>query len=271
VRATEVHAATRGEQARDLQPSDCFLAAAPAPSGQTQAYRLASQGLSLGEIARRLPMRRDRLTRQGVPLVSGGALRAADSIGIPAVAPRLTAGQIAPDFRLTDISGEPLRLSDLRGQPVWLLFGRHSTCTLCTPRHAQIIALSEHLQARGVQIVSVWGSGVAELQQGVGVLRPPYPVLADPDDTAYEQYGLSMSLRGALDGRNLPTLIQGLRMVGVARSLRSDGELLRMPAEFLIGPDGEIQQAHYNGYGADWLPLKRVLAWADALPCSPHG
>ena len=276
VRTTELHAAVLGEQARELQPSDCFLASAafqeatfvPAAQrpGQAQVYRLASQGLNLGEIARRLPMRWDILTEQVLALVAGGALRPAGSNEVPAVAPQLTAGQIAPDFRLTDISGETLRLSDLRGQPVWLLFNRQSTCAMCNPHHAQIITLSEHLRARGVQIVSVWGSSVTDLQQGIGALRPPYPVLADPKDTTYDQYGLTHSLRGFLDVRNLATTLQGLRMVGVAASLKSDGELLRMPAEFLIGPDGEVQQAHYNSYGTDWLPLERVLAWADGLP-----
>ncbi len=272
VKTTELHAAGLGRQARELSPSDCFLTTdltpvLPESAGQelVQVFHLASQGLNLGEIARRLPLRWDILTEHILRLVAQEALRSASSAEVPAVGPQLSVGQIAPDFRLTDISGETLRLLDLRGQPVWLLFNRQATCALCNPHHAQIIAMSEHLRARGVQIVSIWGSTVEDLHQGIGALRPPYPVLADPEDSTYDQYGLTMSLRGFLDVRNLPTMLQGVKMVGKA-ALKSDGELLRMPAEFLIGPDGSIQEAHYNSYGTDWLPMERVLAWADSLP-----
>jgi len=50
-----------------------------------------------------------------------------------------------------------------------------------------------------------------------------------------------------------------------AKALKSDGEFTRMPAEFLINPDGTVHRAHYNAYGSDWLPVEDVLAWTDAL------
>ena len=114
-----------------------------------------------------------------------------------------------------------------------------------------------------MQIVSVWGSTPQDLRTGVGKLHPPYPVLADPEDRIYDQYGLTKSLSGTLDVRNLPVMMQGFKMMGTA-ALKSDGELLRMPAEFLIDADGRIQEAHYNSYGTDWLPMERVLAWATS-------
>lgn len=114
----------------------------------------------------------------------------------------------------------------------------------------------------GVQTVSIWGLTVADLALGIGRQRPPYPVLADPDDHTYARYGLTHSLRGTLDPRNLGTIMQGFAMMGEA-ALKSDGELLRMPAEFLIGPDGMIERAHYTAFGADFLPLEDVIAWSQ--------
>lgn len=135
---------------------------------------------------------------------------------------------------------------------------------MCNPHHAQIIAMHERLRERGVQIVSVWGSPLGDLSSGIGKQRPPYPVLADPADETYDRYGLRMSLRGTLDPRNLPTMVKGFRMMG-ASALKDDGELYRMPAEFLISADGVIETAHDNSYGSDWLPMEHVLAWADHL------
>jgi len=34
-------------------------------------------------------------------------------------------GQLAPDFTLTTLEGQPVALSDYRGQPVLLVFLRH--------------------------------------------------------------------------------------------------------------------------------------------------
>jgi len=36
----------------------------------------------------------------------------------------ITPGELAPDFELNDIKGNPIRLSDLRGKPVVLAFLR---------------------------------------------------------------------------------------------------------------------------------------------------
>ncbi|WP_188961469.1 peroxiredoxin-like family protein [Deinococcus aquiradiocola] len=259
-----------GEAERALQPSQRFevspTASLPAGSGghAERVYRAAMRGLTLAELSQRLPMRWDRLTREVTALTETGALRAQDARGPRQVRPRLQAGDTAPDFCLPAMNGSDLRLSDLRGQPVWLVFNRQSTCALCNPHNAQLIALHGRLRALGVSVVTVWGSTVEDLRDGVGRLVPPYPVLADPNDETYDAYGLHFSWAGTLDPRNLPTLLQGVRMMG-AKALKSDGEFTRMPAEFLINPDGTVHRAHYNAYGSDWLPVEDVLAWEDAL------
>ncbi|MDV6374433.1 peroxiredoxin-like family protein [Deinococcus arenicola] len=265
---TEWHAALLTPEERSLRPSSRFTAnplSAPALVGDDRmehVYHAALRGLSLGDISQRLPQRWDILTQTVGRLVREGALRPQDAAVPRQLADALQAGQAAPDFCLPDLSGGELRLSALRGQPVWLVFNRQSTCAICNPHHAKIIAMHGRLRERGVQIVSIWGSPLEDLQDGIGRQRPPYPVLADPHDETYDRYGLRMSLRGTLDPRNLSTVIQGIRMMGT-RALKDDGELLRMPAEFLIGADGVIETAHYNSYGSDWLPMERVLSWAD--------
>ncbi|GAA4015463.1 hypothetical protein GCM10022631_29430 [Deinococcus rubellus] len=268
VSAAERHAGQLSQAERALFLEDRFVAS-PLASAQAvgsqeaqTVYQSALHGLNLGETAQRHSLRWDVLTGTVTRLLATGALRPVQTgKRTREVAHRLNVGEVAPDFCLPDFGGGEVRLSELRGKKTWLIFNRQSTCALCNPHHLQIIALSEKMRQQGVQIVSVWGSTVADLSLGIGKLRPPYPVLADPLDETYDRYGLNHSLRGFLDLRNLPTALSGLKMMGAA-ALKDDGELTRMPAEFLIGEDGRIETAHYNAYGADWLPMERLLDWA---------
>ncbi|GAA5438283.1 redoxin domain-containing protein (plasmid) [Deinococcus aquaticus] len=174
----------------------------------------------------------------------------------------LEVGQVAPDFVLPALGGGDVRLSALRERRMWLSFNRQSTCAICNPRHAAVIATQSYLAPLGIQTVIIWGSPVADLALGIRRQRPQYPVLADPDDHTYARYGLTHSLRGTRDPRNLSTIMQGFAMMGAA-ALKSDGDLLRMPAELLIGPDGVIERAHYAAFGTNFLPLEDVIAWSQ--------
>ena len=272
VSAAEEYAGSLGQAEQALRPSARFVASPLADAGcleseeATTVYLAALHGLSLGEMAaRHAALRWDTLTRTVVQLTAAGALyperrlKPAERVA----ASRLRVGDLAPEFCLPDFGGGQSRLSELRGQKVWLIFNRQSTCALCNPHNLQIMALHGKLRQSGVQIVSVWGSTLADLSQGIGKLRPPYPVLADPFDETYDRYGLAHSLKGFLDVRNLSTAVTGLRMMGLS-ALKDDGELTHMPAEFLINEDGVIEAAHYNSYGVDWLPTEQVLDWAGA-------
>ncbi|MBZ9752176.1 redoxin domain-containing protein [Deinococcus sp. HMF7604] len=214
-------------------------------------------------MAQRLPLRFDQLC-QVLTTLEAGAYIWPTSEQAPSLLtsrPQLQVGDYAPDFLLPALGGGEVRLSALHGQRIWLSLNRQSTCAICNPRHAEVIAVQDQLVPLGVQTVSIWGSTLDDLARGIGKQRPPYAVLADPDDTTYTRYGLSFSLSGTLDPRNLGTMLRGFRMMGAA-ALKSDGELFRMPAEFLIGRDGRIERVRYATYGADFLAVEEVLAWA---------
>lgn len=265
IRAAEQLASQLTATEAKLRSGDRFYAVPTAAnrtvpdSTEDKVYRLALQGLPLGEIAYRLPLRWDLLARAVTDLLASGTLgveRRSQSRN-----PLLKPGDTAPDFRLPALGGGDLRLSSLRGQKVWLVFNRQATCMICNPHNAAIIELHEQVRASGIRVVTVWGSDLPGLRQGIGQLTPPYPVLSDPSDTVYDSYGVQRSLLGALDSRNMPTIRQGLAMVGLG-GLKTDGEFTRMPAEFLLDEQGRIVHAHYNAYGSDFMPTERVLDWA---------
>jgi hypothetical protein len=114
--------------------------------------------------------------------------------------------------------------------------------------------------------VGVFGSPRETLLGRVGRQSPPFPLLADPQDRVHALYRTRNSLLGLLDPRALPYYPEGLRL-GIPHG-STDGELFRMPAEFLIGEDLRIAQAHYGRNRADRLPVEEAVAWAEgeALP-----
>ncbi|WP_019011618.1 redoxin domain-containing protein [Deinococcus aquatilis] len=251
--------------ARALRPEHTFLTdpAHVVPTADdhphTLVYRAALRGLSLQDMAARLPLRWDQLTEIIMTLLQQQYLSFTDQDHPPVVQPQLQAGETAPDFILPDRHGGQLRLHNLRGQRVWLTFNRHSTCVLCQARQTELAALAPLLAQQDIQLVSVWSGSVSALQDGLRQAPLPYPVLADPTEATYARYGLSQSIKGVLNLRHLSALTQHVQHL---KTTTLQDERFRMPAEFLISRTGEIEHAHYAQYGADWFPTHQVLHWA---------
>ena len=105
---------------------------------------------------------------------------------------------------------------------------------------------------------------------GIGLQNPPYPVLADPQDTIYAKYGVERSLWGMLNPQNwkhLDGIREGMKMDTFKNTRSGDGEATRMPAEFLIDEQGMIEQVHYHAFAMDFLPLETLLTeWLQVKP-----
>ncbi len=63
-------------------------------------------------------------------------------------------GELAPDFTLDDLDGEPVTLSDFRGQPVLLYFWQ-TNCPQCRHAFPEVIELYELYSDRGLTLVTV--------------------------------------------------------------------------------------------------------------------
>jgi peroxiredoxin len=174
----------------------------------------------------------------------------------------LVPGDPAPNFTLRALDGSAYSLGSRRGGKTLLAFFRHAGCPFCNFRLHQLIQAYPDLQAVGVEVVGVFGSPLETLRERAGRQRPNFPVLADPDDTVHNLYGTGNSLLGLLDPRGLGAYLRGLAL-GIPHG-SVDGELLRMPAEFLIDEDLKVVRAHYGAHGGDRLSLQEVLAWGQA-------
>ena len=112
------------------------------------------------------------------------------------------------------------------------------------------------LSSLGLDIVAVFTSTPEAVQRFVARKPRPFSVVADPTSHAHETYGIERSLWRKLKGilTRVPTLIKGLRIVGLAGLNTTN----LMPADFLIDEEGNIAEAYYGGDAGDRIPLDRV-------------
>ncbi len=173
---------------------------------------------------------------------------------------RLIPGDLAPDFVLSGLGGTVVRLSAYKGKRVLIRFNRQAGCPICNPRNREFIRLYPQFQQANVELIGIFGSSEDVLPLGIGKQNPPYPVLADPQDTIYAKYGVERSLWGLLSPKNwqnMDSVKEGTKMETFRPN--GDGEVTRMPAEFLINEEGYIEQAHYHAFATDFLPLETLL------------
>src|SRR3712207_48217 len=128
-------------------------------------------------------------------------------------------GEQAPDFELPDHDGRPVRLSGLRGRPVVLYFYPRAGTPDCT---TQACGIRDHRadyeQARAV-VLGVSPGPPARLRKFADKYGLPFTLLADPERTAIEAYGVWREKR-----------LCGKATMGVERTT------------FVIGPDGTIER-----------------------------
>src|SRR5262249_49414299 len=126
-------------------------------------------------------------------------------------------------------------------------------------------------------IVAVFTSTPDAVRRFVVRRRRPFRVVADPSSRAHQVYGIERSFWRKLKGifTRVPTLIRGLRIVGLAGLNTSH----LMPADFMIDEQGNLVEAHYGSDAGDRIPFERVelflarglIAKAATLRAQPSG
>ena len=129
-------------------------------------------------------------------------------------------GAEAPDFELTDDTGERVRLSSLRGRPVVLYFYPRDDTPGCTAQACGIRDSYDSFEESGAVVLGVSTddeSSHARFKEKYGL---PFTLLADPEHEVAETYGVWKQKSFA-----------GTRYWGIERST------------FLIDEDGRVKKA----------------------------
>lgn len=126
-------------------------------------------------------------------------------------------GDLAPDFRGHDQTGQPVELADFAGQPLALYFYPKDDTPGCTKQACNLRDHTDALTESGVAVVGVSSDDLGSHERFAEKYGLPFPLLPDPDHTIQNAYGV-------WGERSL----YGRTVVGTKRTT------------FLIGPDGRI-------------------------------
>lgn len=149
----------------------------------------------------------------------------------------LEIGQLAPDFELPRVQGDPVRLSDYRGrQPVVLAFTRIFTeklfCPFCYPHIQDLKTRYAEIQALGAELLMITSTDPVQSEIIQTELQLPYPLLVDPECKTFRLYGVGQALGAPL------------------------------PAQFVLDREGRLRYKHLFSFAepnADTDEVLRVL------------
>ncbi|MEV6651422.1 peroxiredoxin [Streptomyces sp. NPDC051219] len=103
----------------------------------------------------------------------------------------MNVGAVAADFELPDETGTPRRLSELLADgPVVLFFYPAAMSPGCTAEACHFRDVAGELKAQGAQPVGISGDSVQAQAEFADKHSLGYPLLADPDGTVREQFGV---------------------------------------------------------------------------------
>lgn len=184
---------------------------------------------------------------------------------------RLVSGQAAPHFRGQTVGGESFDLGQKIGVPIWLSLQRYSACPFCSWRIHRLVAEQAAIADAGLHLVCVFPSPIARVQKYTMKYRPTFTVICDPSQAIHGLYSSETSWAGEFRSAiNLPRAVAALAKAP-NNPLAVDGPIHRMPAEFLISPQGQIARAHYGTQLDDGIDVEVAIRWVrDVLhPASP--
>ncbi|WP_250286373.1 thioredoxin-dependent thiol peroxidase [Frankia sp. CiP1_Cm_nod2] len=140
-----------------------------------------------------------------------------------AAAARLTTGDTAPGFTLSDADGNEVSLSSYRGRRVVVYFYPAASTPGCTKQACDFRDSLALLNDAGIDVLGISPDKPAKLVKFRDNEKLTFPLLSDPERAVLAAYG-------AYGEKTL----YGRKTVGVIRST------------FLLDADGKIEKALYN-------------------------
>lgn len=180
---------------------------------------------------------------------------------------RLRSPDIAPKLSLADADGKTIVIGGARAKRTLLCFFRDPACPFCNFRIYQLTSHHQQLASHGLEIIALFSATTEDVKRFVVQHPRPFPVIADPTSAAYDAYHVEHSRFAKLKAivTRLPTLLKGLRLVGLA-GLKTNNVV---PADFLIDEEGRIIEAYYGRDAGDHIPFERVELFAARALLQP--
>ena len=142
------------------------------------------------------------------------------------------------DFKAKNHHNKDLTLTDFKGQKIWLAFYRYASCPLCNLHIHSIINRFDEVKKSGLIFLPVFQSSPSEVQKYAGKNDLPFPIICDPQEEIYNLYNVGKSYGGFV---SLSVMAKGMKaMMSGHMPGKMEGEISRLPSEFIINKDFEI-------------------------------
>ncbi len=178
---------------------------------------------------------------------------------------QLQPGMNAPVFATADINDNSVAIDSYRGRKVLLAFFRFSACALCNLRVQQFIGRYPQWQSRGMEVIAVFESPLANMKTYVGAQNAPFALIADPEAALYDLYGIETSeekVQSTLADAGTKVRIAEAAAAGFKLTPEEGSNFHRIPAEFIIDDNGIVKVAHYNRLITDHLDFAEIDRFA---------
>ena len=179
---------------------------------------------------------------------------------------RLKTGDEAIPFSTETIEGKIISLKDFVGKPLLLMFYRYASCPMCNLRIRDFAQHYPRLHERGLEVVAFFHSPARNIHANAGKRHIPFHLVADPKFKVYQNYRIETSWSRFFLSMFLPSFyVDWIRAMQYGIWGGVDWQMGKMPADFLIGPDGRIVKVHYGRDIGDHLPVAEVEAALNDL------
>lgn len=178
-----------------------------------------------------------------------------------AIGQKLNIGDKAPDFETIDANGDTIKLSNYKGQKVLIAFFRYAGCPVCNFRVHDLIENYESIHSKGYRIIAVYESDNTVLKDYLIETPAPFRVIGDRKLALYKKYAVEKSLGKMLGSvfKKQPkeAMKKGNKLF--KRKIKRDGNLTRLPADFIVDENGIIKVVYYGTNIGDHLPITEIL------------
>ncbi len=180
--------------------------------------------------------------------------------------PILTAGDTAPNFSTTDVTGRTINLSDYAKKSVFLVFLRYAECPWCNLTIQRLTLEHPMLAKQNCEIIAFMQADQASIIKNVHERHthvPKFPIIADPDKKFYNQYGVQSSKMAMLKSvRRLPQWVNAVAKEGFTQS-DVNGDVFLVPATFLLAP--HTQKIIHANYGTSFYDFESLFPIYESL------
>lgn len=168
-------------------------------------------------------------------------------------------GSAAPAIHAVDGKGETFDLAAQAGKTVVLVFLRHLGCPICRMEIAEWKRRVGEFHTLNAEVVVFVDSPDPSVQEFAKTSGAAFRIVADPEHKIYGAYGVE---RGSL----LQFAAPGAALRSLKATLKGnlhgkfEGDELRLPGDFVVGPDGKLLFARRGEHIGDNAGVDALLA-----------